>query len=141
MGCLKQQDIYVRGVRVLDLPHFEDYRGSLSVGEIGAQIPFPVKRFFLTYGVSNQVRGEHAHRTLEQVLICVYGSLKLTLDDGFRRQEFLLDDPSFAVYVPPMIWGIQQQHSAHAVLLVLASERYDPADYIREYPEFLSLCK
>lgn len=140
MGSLERQDSNVRGVRVLDLPHFEDFRGSLSVAEIGVQIPFEIKRFFLVHGVSSGVRGEHAHRTLEQALVCVHGSLHLIVDDGANQQEFRLDRPGFAVYIPPMVWGIQHRHSADAVLLVLASQRYDPADYIRDYSEFLSLC-
>src|SRR6202035_998017 len=101
-----------------------------------------VKRFFVVSGVAgSDIRGEHAHRTLRQLLVCVHGSCEVTADDGTNRQTFLLDDPSIAILLPPMVWGIQQRFTTDAVLLVLASEKYDPADYIRNYDEFLKLAK
>lgn len=132
----------IAGVMLQRLPHFQDYRGLLSVAETGGQIPFEVKRFFVVSGVAGtDIRGEHAHRTLRQLLVCVHGSCEVTADDGANRQTFLLDDPSIAILLPPMVWGIQQRFSTDAVLLVLASEKYDPADYIRDYDEFLKLVK
>jgi UDP-2-acetamido-3-amino-2,3-dideoxy-glucuronate N-acetyltransferase len=119
------------------LPSAADMRGQLSYGEIGQHVPFEVKRFFLVYGVAGkEVRGEHAHRNLHQFLICVHGECSVVADDGSRREEFLLDDPTLGLLVPPMVWAVQYKHSADAVLLVLASDRYDPDDYIRDYSEF-----
>jgi dTDP-4-dehydrorhamnose 3,5-epimerase-like enzyme len=132
----------VAGVMLHRLPHFQDFRGMLSVAETGDQIPFDVKRFFLVSGVSrSDIRGEHAHRELQQFLICVHGSCEVIADDGENRQSFLLDDSSIAVLLPPMVWGVQHRFTPDAVLLVLASEKYDPSDYIRDYAEFLKLAK
>jgi acetyltransferase-like isoleucine patch superfamily enzyme len=129
----------VAGVTVHRLPFVQDLRGSLSFGEIEDHVPFAVKRYFLVYDVSSDVRGEHAHRTLDQFLICVTGSCHCVVDDGTNRQEFVLDDPTIGLHIPPMVWAVQYKYEAGAVLLVLASDRYDASDYIREYREFLHL--
>jgi acetyltransferase-like isoleucine patch superfamily enzyme/dTDP-4-dehydrorhamnose 3,5-epimerase-like enzyme len=132
----------VAGVTLHRLPHVHDLRGSLSFGESGNQIPFEVKRYFLVYGVaSEEIRGEHAHRSLHQFLICVHGRCHAVADDGTTRQEFVLDSPTLGLYLPPMVWGVQYKHNDSAVLLVLASDRYDPRSYIRDYSEFLELVK
>ena len=130
----------VAGVTLHRLTHVKDLRGSLSVGEFARDIPFNVKRYFLVYDVpSAETRGEHAHRACHQFLICVHGSCAVVADDGVRRQEFRLDRRDVGVHLPPMTWGTQYKYSADAVLLVFASEHYDPADYIRNYEEFSRL--
>jgi UDP-2-acetamido-3-amino-2,3-dideoxy-glucuronate N-acetyltransferase len=130
----------LRGVNVHRMHYVEDMRGNLSVGELGRDVPFDVKRYFLVYDVPNaEVRGEHAHLRCHQFLIAVKGSLHVVVDDGQRREEIVLDRPSLGLHVPPMVWGIQYRYSADAVLLVLASEHYDAADYIRDYDRFLAL--
>lgn len=130
----------VRGVRLLQLTQAVDLRGSLAAAETGRELPFVPQRCFLVYAVPNaEVRGEHAHRRCAQVLICVHGQISALVDDGAQRAEYRLDRPDQALYVPPMVWGTQYRYSADAVLLVLASERYDAADYIRDYGEFQSL--
>ena len=132
----------IEGVKLYRLPHFQDFRGLLSVAEAGEQIPFEVKRIFLVSSVSSsEIRGEHAHRQLRQFLICVHGSCEVIADDGQNRETFLLDDPSIGVLLPPRVWGIQHRFTPDAVLLVLASEKYDPDDYIRDFDEFLALVK
>ncbi len=132
----------VRGVRVHHLPVVEDLRGNLSFGEAERHVPFAVKRYFLTFDVANQeTRGEHAHRNLEQFLLCVHGRIHIMADDGRNREEFILDRPNLALYLPPMVWGVQYRFSPGAVLLALCSDYYDPGDYIREYPEFVELAK
>jgi hypothetical protein len=114
----------------------------LTVGEVGAHVPFEVKRYFLVFGVSGkEVRGEHAHHTLQQFLVCAHGRCHVVADDGENRQEFLLDSPTIGVHLPPMIWATQYKYSEDAVLLVLASERYDAGDYIRDYSEFIRLAR
>jgi acetyltransferase-like isoleucine patch superfamily enzyme/dTDP-4-dehydrorhamnose 3,5-epimerase-like enzyme len=128
----------VDGVKLFNLRLVEDLRGDLSVGEFGAQIPFQPKRYFIVFNVPNgNVRGEHAHCVCEQFLVCVKGSLAVIVDNGEHREEFVLDRPSLGLYLPPMIWGIQYRYSADAVLMVFASELYDPQDYIRDYDAFL----
>jgi acetyltransferase-like isoleucine patch superfamily enzyme/dTDP-4-dehydrorhamnose 3,5-epimerase-like enzyme len=125
------------GARLIDLHSVVDLRGRLAVGEVGAQLPFTPQRIFFVYEVPTaEVRGEHAHRTLEQVLICVRGELSVVVDDGRRRSEYRLDDLRQALYIPPRVWGIQYAYSQDAVLLVLASDAYDPDEYIRTYDEF-----
>jgi UDP-2-acetamido-3-amino-2,3-dideoxy-glucuronate N-acetyltransferase len=132
----------VAGVTLHRLPEVDDLRGNLSFGEIGKQVPFAVERYFLVYGVANKdIRGEHAHRTLHQFLICVHGRCHVVADDGNSRQEFALDSPALGLYLPPMVWATQYKYSEDGVLLVLASDKYDPASYIRNYSEFLDLVK
>lgn len=115
-----------------------DMRGDLSAGEFAREIPFAPKRYFLVFDVpSEKTRGEHAHRTCHQFLICVRGSCAVVADDGVHRAETLLDSPDRGIYLPPMIWGIQYKYSPDAVLLVFASDYYDAGDYIRDYGEFL----
>ena len=127
----------VQGVRAHELPYISDPRGNLTVGEFGKSLPFVPKRYFVTFDVPNfHLRGEHAHRVCEQFLVCVHGACAVVVDDGFRREEFLLDRPTFGVYVPPMVWATEYKHSADSTLLVFASHHYDPADYIRDYDEF-----
>lgn len=130
----------VRGVTLHELPHIEDMRGSLSVGEFERSIPFAAKRYFLVFEVpSREIRGEHAHRTCHQFLICVRGSCSVVADDGVQRREYLLDRPNLGIFLPAMTWGIQYKYSSDAVLLVFASEYYDAGDYIRDYSEFIRL--
>jgi UDP-2-acetamido-3-amino-2,3-dideoxy-glucuronate N-acetyltransferase len=130
----------VKNVEVFHLPTFEDMRGMLSVGEVGVQLPFRPQRWFLVYDVpSKEVRGEHAHRALQQFLVCTHGSCSVMVDDGQNRAEFVLDRPGLGVYIPPMVWAAQYLYSPDAVLLVLASAAYDAADYIRDYDDFLAL--
>jgi UDP-2-acetamido-3-amino-2,3-dideoxy-glucuronate N-acetyltransferase len=128
----------VAAVNLHCLSEVEDMRGNLSVGEIGKDIPFSLKRYFLVYEVPNsEVRGEHAHKECHQFLIAVKGSVKVVVDDGSSREEFILNRRNFGLHLPPMIWGIQYGYSADAVLLVLASHLYDANDYIRDYEQFL----
>ncbi len=132
----------VRGVTLHQLREVEDMRGRLSVGELGPDIPFEAKRYFLVYDVPTvEIRGEHSHLSCQQFLIAVKGSLHVVADDGHNREEFVLDRPSVGLYLPPMTWGIQYRYSADAVLLVLASEHYDATDYVRDYDRFLGLAK
>ncbi|WP_414604591.1 WxcM-like domain-containing protein [Stenotrophomonas sp. AR029] len=130
----------VAGVKLHELPRYQDLRGALSVGEFSKDLPFEPKRYFLVFDVpSQETRGEHAHRICHQFLICVKGSVRVLADDGTRRDEFVLDSPSVGLHLPPMIWGTQYQYSPGAVLLVFASENYDGDEYIRQYDEFIKL--
>ena len=132
----------VKGVTLHRLPRLNDLRGDLTFAEIADQLPFMVKRYFVVYHVaSKEIRGEHAHRSLQQFLICVHGRCHVVADDGTNRQEFVLDSPTIGLHLPPLIWAIQYKYSEDAVLLVLASDRYDAGSYIRDYSEFLELVK
>lgn len=128
------------GARLIKLKAVEDLRGRLVAGEVDAELPFVPRRVFMVYDVpSVEVRGEHAHRVLEQLLVCVRGAVSVVVDDGRQRQEYRLDDPTKALYIPPRVWGIQYAYSPEAALMVLASDPYDAAEYVRDYDEFLRL--
>jgi dTDP-4-dehydrorhamnose 3,5-epimerase-like enzyme/SAM-dependent methyltransferase len=132
----------VPGVAIYDLPLIRDMRGSLSFAEYGRLLPFIPKRYFVVFDVpSRDTRGEHAHRTLHQFLVCVKGSCSIVVDDGKHKEEILLDSPMRGIHVPPMVWCTQYKYSPDAVLLVLASDVYDADDYIRDYGIFLEAIK
>jgi UDP-2-acetamido-3-amino-2,3-dideoxy-glucuronate N-acetyltransferase len=130
----------VRGVHAERFAQFSDLRGRVTAGELPSDsVPFTPRRWFLVYDVpSREVRGEHAHRVCHQFLICVSGQVRVAVDDGTNRSELVLDSPAIGIYVPPMVWASQFRYEPDSVLLVLASHPYDPADYIREYDEFLA---
>lgn len=129
-----------RAVQLHRLKRVQDMRGDLSVGEFAQDIPFEAQRYFLVYNVpSEHTRGAHAHKLCHQFLICVAGSCAVVVDDGHQRLEVELNAPHLGLYMPPMIWGTQYKYSPGAVLLVYASHRYDPDDYIREYGQFSAM--
>lgn len=114
-----------------------DARGDLVAIEEFKDIPFSVKRIYYMYGVGENVtRGYHAHKELEQLLICIHGSCRVRIDDGEEEQIVLLDKPNEGLYVANNMWREMFDFSSDAVLLVLASQLYDEADYIRNYDEF-----
>jgi dTDP-4-dehydrorhamnose 3,5-epimerase-like enzyme len=122
-------------------PHGDD-RGQLVAVETLKDIPFEVKRVYYIYDTQPGVRrGFHAHRELEQVLICVHGSCKIHLDNGTDTAEVLLDKPSEGLYISNDMWREMYDFSDGAVLLVLASEYYDERDYIRNYQDFLKVVR
>ena len=128
------------GARLITLRRADDLRGSLAAIELTDDLPFVPQRFFTVFGVpSAHVRGEHAHRLCDQVLICLAGSVTVLVDDGSQRNEVVLSDPSAAVYIPAMVWGSQFRFSSDAVLGVFASRKYEADDYIRDYAEYLAL--
>lgn len=119
------------------LPH-GDARGQLVALEEMKEIPFNIKRVYYIYDTLEGVRrGFHAHKNLEQILICVHGSCKVLLDDGTEQETVLLDKPYEGLYIANNIWREMFAFSPDAVLLVLASSLYDEADYIRDYEKFL----
>ena len=129
-----------RGARLLRLPVVRDDRGCLVWGEAGTQLPFEPTRFWSVFGVPpGESRGDHAHRLLHEVLVCLRGSCLVSVDDGVARDEVVLDDAGLGLYVPPLVWSRQHRFSADAVLLVLANERYRADDYIRDYAEFTAI--
>lgn len=128
----------VEGVTLHKFPFISDMRGNLSVGEFEQTVPFRPKRYFFVFDVpSAETRGEHAHYSCKQFLICLRGHCSVVADDGRNREEFVLNKPDIGLFLPPMTWGIQYRYSADAMLLVFASEHYDKCDYIRDYAEFL----
>ncbi len=120
-------------------PHGDD-RGQLVAIEAMKDLPFSVKRVYYIYDTLPGVRrGFHAHKCLEQILICVHGSCVIHLDDGTDTAEVTLDSPCEGLYISNNMWREMYDFSEDAVLLVLASEYYDEADYIRNYQDFLKM--
>ena len=102
------------------------------------EVPFDIKRVYYMYDTTEGVtRGRHAHKALEQILICVHGSCKILLDNGEEKVVVPLDKPNEGLYVSNVMWREMFDFSEDAVLMVLASELYDEEDYIRDYDEFL----
>lgn len=135
-------NLTVRGVEVLKLRQAADLRGSLTAVEVGDGLPFLPRRLFLVHDVPTaRVRGEHAHRVCQQLLISVAGACHVVVDDGEVREEVILDGPGRALFIPPMVWATQYLHTGDSVLLVAASHEYDPSDYFRDYDEWLKAVK
>lgn len=112
--------------------------GALTFLEATRDVPFEIKRVYYIYGVAEgSRRGFHAHKMLEQYLICIHGNCTILLDDGTEKRETILSNPEDGLYVGPGIWREMYNFSPGAVLLVLASDFYDEGDYIREYSVFL----
>ncbi len=129
----------VGGARLVDLTVARDLRGSLAAVELTKDLPFEPARFFAVFDVpSTDVRGAHAHRQCEQVLVALRGSVRCILDDGTHREEVLLDRPDVGLHMPAMVWGTQFGYSPDAVLGVFASHPYDDSDYIRDYDEYVA---
>lgn len=134
------RELRVAGARLMRMPHVLDMRGALTYGEYPTHLPFVPQRVFVVYDVpTRQVRGEHAHRTLHEVLVCVKGSCSVALDDGHIRDEVDLMSPTIGLHLPPMIWRVHYNYTPDALLLVLASDAYSAGDYIRDYDEFQRL--
>jgi acetyltransferase-like isoleucine patch superfamily enzyme/dTDP-4-dehydrorhamnose 3,5-epimerase-like enzyme len=131
----------INQVKIYKLKIYKDLRGDLLAGEIKTQIPFIPKRFFVIYNVpSRNIRGEHAHKTCKQFLICVKGSVIVLVDNGKERAQIELSSSKYGLYIPPMVWGSQFNYSKDAILFCLASHKYDEKDYIRNYSEYLEHC-
>ena len=128
-------------VKYMFQPH-GDERGQLVALEEFKDIPFRIKRVYYMYDtLKGVVRGKHAHRSLEQILVCIHGTCKVLLDDGNERKVVPLEKPYEGVYVPKYLWREMYDFSEDAVLLVFASELYDEQDYIRDYDDFLQIVK
>lgn len=119
-----------------------DERGHLVVVEGGRAVPFEIKRIFYIYGSdSGVVRGQHANKESEFVLINVSGKSKVRITDGVEKVEIELNKPNMGVYLPKMVWKDMYDFSNDSVLLVLASLHYDAQEYIRDFKEYLKLMK
>lgn len=125
-------------VKLIDFAPHGDSRGQLIAIEAVKDVPFEVKRVYYMYNTVDGVRrGYHAHKSLQQVLICVHGSCKILMDNGADKEIVPLNDPSVGLYIGNNIWREMFDFSSDAVLMVLASDYYDESDYIRNYDDFL----
>ena len=124
--------------KILEFGDLGDERGKLVVVEGAQDIPFDIQRVFYIYGSDSEVvRGQHANRNSEFVLINVSGSSKVRVDNGFEEDIIELNRPRMGLYLPTMLWKDMYDFSADSVLLVLAKTHYDGHEYIRDYDEFI----
>lgn len=123
---------------IIRFPVHGDHNGSLIALEKGADFPFEIKRVYYIWGTAyNVIRGHHAHKDLEQVVVCTSGSCDFILDDGVVRKTYHLDSPCMGLHLKKNIWREFTHFSHDCVVMVLASEHYNESDYIRDYDEFL----
>ena len=128
----------VHDCKVIDLGKIENDRGNLTVVQSLETVPFDIKRVFYLYDIpGGEARGAQAHKECHQFLVAASGSFEVVLDDGHEKRTVYLNRPFKGLHVPPGIWAAEQEFSSGAVCLVLASEPYDEADYIRKYEDFL----
>ena len=137
-SALTFSNVYDCGIVELD-KHHSDRRGNISVVENGLTIPFDVKRLYYLYDVpGGESRGGHAHKRLSQLIIAASGSFTVTLDDGNVKRAYTLNRPYQGLLVRPGIWRTLDDFSSGSVCLVLASEKYDADDYIRDYKDYIT---
>ena len=123
---------------MLEFPVHGDANGSLVALEKGADFPFEIKRVYYIWGTRHDfVRGRHAHRDLEQVVVCTSGACDFILDDGTRRETYHLDSPTKGLHIRNNVWREFTNFTPGCVVMVLASAHYNEADYIRDYGTFL----
>lgn len=123
--------------KIIELPRVQDHRGNLSFVEGNEHIPFEIKRVYYLYDVPGGAeRGGHAHKDLQQLIIAMSGSFDVIVDDGKNRKTFHLNRSYYGLLMPTMIWRELDNFSSGSVCLVLASEKFDEYDYIRDYNEY-----
>ena len=123
--------------RVVDLPGNPEGDRQITYLELDGAAPFVVRRVYWVHSLADgEVRGYHAHRETQQLIVAAGGAFRIELDDGTDKREFLLDSPTRALWVPPGLWRMIHTLAPASVLLVMASSPYDEADYIRDYDAF-----
>jgi hypothetical protein len=122
---------------IVDLPQVHNEAGNITAVENNKHIPFTVKRIYYLYDIpGGEGRGAHGHKQLQQYIIAASGSFDVTIDDGNNKKTFNLNHPNRALHLVPGIWRELSNFSSGAICLVLASEKYDEKDYIRNYEEY-----
>ena len=130
----------IENVKLIELPKIEDPRGNLSFLEENNHVPFEIKRSYWIYDVpGGQVRGGHAYRELQEVIIAISGSFDVVLHDGNKEARYFLNRSYYGLYVPHMIWRQLENFSTNSLCLVLASTIYNENDYIRDFKQFNAL--
>lgn len=125
---------------IINLPKIDDDRGNLTFIEGGKHIPFVIQRVYWIYDVpGGQIRGGHAYRQLEEVIIALSGSFDVVIDDGAETKKYSLNRSYYGLYIPKMAWRQLENFSTNALCLILASLPYSEDDYIFDYDEFKNL--
>lgn len=127
---------------LIDLPKVHNRAGNITALENQTSVPFDIKRVYYLYDVpGGEDRGGHAHKDLEQIIISVSGAFDVVIDDGYTKKTVHLDRPYMGLHIVPGIWRELVNFSSGAICLVLASEKYQESDYIRDYDDFLKIKK
>ena len=127
---------------VVELGKIDNNQGNLTVVQSELNVPFDVKRVFYLYDIpGGEARGAHAHKGCHQFLVAASGSFEVVLDDGVNKRTVSLNRPFYGLHIPPGIWAAEQGFSSGSVCLVLASEKFDEEDYIRDYVNYLTFVK
>lgn len=123
--------------KIIELKKIVDPRGNLTVAQSDEDMPFDIQRVYWVYDVpAGEYRGGHAHKQCKELLVALSGSFHVTLDDGERRETYLLNHPYQGLLIDTGIWRTLDDFSSGAVCLVLASQLFEESDYIREYDEY-----
>ena len=127
---------------LIELPCIKNRSGNITALENNVEIPFNINRIFYLYDIpGGESRGAHSHKECHQFLIATSGSVEVQLDDGKVKKTVMLNQPFRGLHIPPGIWASEVNFSSGSICLVLASDKYDEKDYIREYDEFLKYKK
>lgn len=130
----------VEDCELIELGKNHHANGNLTVVENGMQVPFDIKRVYYLYDVpGGEERGGHSHKALKQFIVAISGAFDVVIDDGINQRTITLNRPYQGLLIVPGIWRVINNFSSGAVCLVLASEHYDEADYVRDYQEFKQL--
>ena len=125
---------------IIQFPKILDERGNLSFFESDNQVPFQMKRTYWIYDVpGGELRGGHAYKVLHEVIVALSGSFDVIIDDGKQKKTYSLNRSYYGLYVPCGIWRQIDNFSTNSLALIVASEAYDEADYIRNYDDFIQL--
>ena len=140
MSMLRNNTIF--DCSLIELPKIKNRAGNITAIENNINIPFGVSRVFYLYDIpGGEDRGAHAHKECHQFLVAASGSFEVQLDDGNEKKIVMLNQPYRGLHIPPGIWASEINFSSGAICLVLASNKYDEKDYIRNYNEFLKVKK
>ncbi len=138
------QIMKIKNCKFVKLKFFDDgIDGNLVIAESFKNIPFQIKRVYFINNLKSKgiVRGQHAHKKLEQILFCINGSFELELNDGTNKESFVLTTPHIGVYMGFGVWCTMRNFSPDCIILVLASDFYNESEYIRNYSDFLRYVK
>jgi dTDP-4-dehydrorhamnose 3,5-epimerase-like enzyme len=128
----------LKDVKLIDIPKIEDVRGNLSFIEEEKHIPFRIERTYWIYDVpGGQIRGGHAFKEQQELIVALSGSFDVTIDDGVHKKTYSLNRSYYGLYIPAGLWRQMENFSTNALAMVLSSTSFSEKDYIRNYPEFL----
>ena len=128
----------MKGVKLINFPKVEDPRGNLTYIEEENEIPFIINRVYWIYDVpGGQIRGGHAFRKQQELIVALSGSFDVLVDDGKAKQTFSLNRSYFGLYLPPGLWRQMENFSTNSLAMVLSSTPFSEEDYIRKYTDFL----